>query len=243
MSVPKFDARKDLPATFSMAIVGKRCAGKTLFVQDLLWGQTNLAASYDEIIVLNAVRSEYAGLGIDSEQQAIKLFEGIRNGVRPEHSVCIIVDGADPTARSPFRKDLDDIVRNGRHLGISLIITSQYTLPQQWRSNMDAVVSFRTEEQSYLKKLHENYFDRFDSHQEFKALHDQLTSNGGRLIALNNYPSGERGIRWCERISEKDATDVRNAMHKYRTAIESADKADNAAGSKVDALILGNRFS
>ena len=96
-------------------------------------------------------------------------------------------------------KDLGEIIYNGRHYNITLIIVSQdiVAIPPNFRSNIDIVMLFNTSIQEELKKLYQHYAGEFSSLQEFKDTLNAVCQDYGTLVILKR---GYKSLNLSDKI-------------------------------------------
>jgi hypothetical protein len=88
-------------------------------------------------------------------------------------------------------KQMRELMFNGRHYGICLIITAQFLgdLPTYFRSNVDYVVTCRTPGIQDRERLWKNFYGAVPSFHLFQAIMDNTTENYHALVLDNTVQS------------------------------------------------------
>ena len=88
-------------------------------------------------------------------------------------------------------KQMRELLFNGRHYGIMLIITAQFLgdLPTYFRSNVDYVITYRTPGIQDRERLYKNFFGVVPSFHLFQAIMDNTTENYSALVLDNTVQS------------------------------------------------------
>lgn len=88
-------------------------------------------------------------------------------------------------------RQMREMMFNGRHYGIMLIITAQFLgdLPTYFRSNIDYVVAYRTPGIQDRERLWKNFFGVIPSFPMFCGIMDKCTENYEALILDNTVQS------------------------------------------------------
>lgn len=80
---------------------------------------------------------------------------------------------------------------NGRHVGITFLLTMQYLLgiPPALRENVDYIFICKANKKTTKKKLYDHYCGMFDSFEIFEQVLDECTKDYGCLVIDNTTPS------------------------------------------------------
>jgi len=81
-------------------------------------------------------------------------------------------------------KGIRELFFNGRHIGISTMITYQYIMdmPPAFRGNVDYVFVYRDNKKDSIEKLYKYFFGMFDTVADFKKVFMSCTNNYGCLV-------------------------------------------------------------
>ena len=97
-------------------------------------------------------------------------------------------------------KQMRELMFNGRHYGIMLIITAQFLgdLPTYFRSNVDYVITYRTPSIQDRDRLYKNFFGVVPTFGMFQAIMDSTTENYSALVLDNTVQSNALAdcIQW-----------------------------------------------
>lgn len=88
-------------------------------------------------------------------------------------------------------RQMRELMFNGRHYGILLIITAQFLgdLPTYFRSNVDYVITCRTPGIQDRERLWKNFFGAIPSFHMFQAIMDNTTEDYHALVLDNTVQS------------------------------------------------------
>jgi len=133
-------------------------------------------------------------------------------------------------------KQMRELMFNGRHYGIMLVITAQYLmdLPTYFRSNVDYVITTRTPGIQDRERLYKNFFGVVPSFNMFQSIMDSTTEDYHVLMVDNTSQSNalEDNIFWYK--APLRGPNLRNfkigcpAYHQY--ANKHAKKEDDEPG-------------
>lgn len=232
--IDTFDPRR-IGQNRVVVFIGKRGAGKTFLMEDICYFLRNIP----EAVIWSATEEgnetwgrHFPGIYIHSRYDADKLaaiYQRQRkkarqrrreaaHGVPPERCtrvtpiLVIIEDQA--FQKSIFRcPTLAEVLMNGRHYGMTVFITTQYSrsIGPDLRSQFDFVFCCLEKMVQNRRRLYEDYFGVFPDFNSFDQVMMQCTSNFGCLVMDNT-------SRTC---------DVRKSVFYYR----ARDRGDYKFGS------------
>lgn len=182
-------------------IVGKRNTGKSILTSDLLFHKRHIPV----------------GILMSSTEEATGFFQGvcgvpdtyIYNEWHPEVIDTIIAKQKKLAKAGKLRncfivlddlafdkqlfnsKQMRELMFNGRHYGILLIITAQFLgdLPTYFRSNVDYVITCRTPGIQDRERLWKNFFGTIPTFHMFQAIMDNTTEEYHCLCLDNTVQS------------------------------------------------------
>ena len=183
-----------LASNCSICLVGKRRAGKTSWARYIC---QHLKLKCPRFIVICGAKdtgNEWAinlhPLFIMDKHDLSTLLE-IRNyqnskvpdngqKIPDRYKLCLIIDDMGHDARFLKNGIMKDILTNGRHYGISIIILCQYfnQLPADSRAQIDYLGMLRTNNDDHLKKVAKEYCGGAE-YKNFKHVAFEITSNHG----------------------------------------------------------------
>ncbi len=182
-------------------VLGKRNTGKSQFTADLLSHKRHipvgiLMSSTEEAtgffknvagIPDAYIYGEWNPGVIDTiiaKQRALAKAGNLRN--------CFIVLDDLAFDKSLFNsKQMRELMFNGRHYGICLIITAQFLgdLPTYFRANVDYVVTYRTPGIQDRERLWKNFFGAIPTFHMFQSIMDNTTEDYHALVLDNTVQS------------------------------------------------------
>lgn len=182
-------------------VVGKRATGKTVLVTDLLYQKRNtpLVVVVSGTESANAYFSQfvpdlfiYDTYSPDILTNLIAMQKRKISRGKPESALILLDDCA-------FEKSLksDKMIRwvlmNGRHVHITIIITTQYamSLGPELRGQADFVFAFKDNVRANRQRLYEHFFGVFDNYAQFSKVFDACTQDF-RCLTMNNISAGTR---------------------------------------------------
>lgn len=214
---PKFDL-KTIPSGSTIGVVAKRESGKSWVCRDLIKNFSNIGACvvicptdreggfYKELIPESYIFYTFTEALLDSLFQRQKLMIQKCKKYLKKKKLCdprllVIMDDCladDGVWKRSTR--LREIFFNGRHIGITFIITIQdpMGIGPSWRGNLDYIMMLKNDNVSLRKKLYNNYAGVFDSQKEFNLTYDNLTRDY-KVMVINNkaiHLPKERKIGW-----------------------------------------------
>ena len=128
---------------------------------------------------------------IERQEKLLEENEELRNKGEPEkdNRILVVLDDVidDPTLAK--NEDFNNIIYNGKHYNITLIISVQYVkaLPPGARQNPDVVFLFNTDSETEIKKMYDTYGEKFPSEKVFKNVLLTFTKNYQSLVLYLNY--------------------------------------------------------
>lgn len=158
-------------------IIGKRCTGKTFFIINEIYYQ--LQNIIDQLFVISSMDESYRSItdktyNFDELPNIYSHLRNQKNSLKKQ--TLIIIDGvSDDIVKS---KEMKDLIYNGRHLEVTLIISSQYpiNLTPSMRANMDNIMTASENLISFQKKLYEMYFGYIPTFNQFQSILAALKS-------------------------------------------------------------------
>jgi hypothetical protein len=205
----------------TIALLGKRRSGKTTWAKWLvqfidpkcerfctLCGNKDNIAEWRDIVPALFVHGK--GLTLlsnlrDYQDRKCSEYSNNRLPIPIEHRLTLILDDCGSDKKFMYSDILKDILSNGRHYGMYVIILIQY-LNQMHpvnRDQMDYIGVLHTTNTRNTEKLYNEYCSVCDRHT-FSAVLKALTANRG-LCWIDNTVSSER---LCDCIFYKDQPDT-----------------------------------
>lgn len=184
-----------------IVIIGKRNSGKSQMTADWLFHKRKMSAGvlmssteeatgfFKSVIGIpdTYVYGEWDGNVIDTiiaKQRKHAKAGTLRN-------CFIVLDDLAFDKKIFSSKQMRELLFNGRHYGIMLIITAQFLgdLPTFFRSNVDYVVTYRTPGIQDRERLYRNFFGVIPSFHMFQSIMDATTENySGQTIQIGSIP-------------------------------------------------------
>lgn len=183
-----------------VVILGKRRTGKSFLTRDLLSHISDVPAGvvisgteasngffgaifppvfiydgYSPKIIENLVRRQKAAVARSKKDRSI------------DPRCLLVMDDCLYDKTWVNDENMRQIFMNGRHLGIGLIITSQYPLgiPPNFRSNIDYVFILRENIVANRRRIYDNYCGVLPTFDAFCSVLDQTTENHECLVVDN----------------------------------------------------------
>lgn len=188
-------------------IVGKRNAGKSVLVRDLIWHKRFEIPSalvfsptesvnnfYKELIPDSFVYDE---LDIDAIEKAIKRQTAVLANPPPVENfnptLLMVFDDCMTEKKQFNHKWIRYLFLNGRHHKIFLIVNVQYTndLPKSLRQNSDFIFCLKDNTISVREILFKQFFGCFRRFAEFDQVMQYYTDKYGCLVMNNLERSGD----------------------------------------------------
>lgn len=198
LNLVKFDL-ESIPSFSTIVIIGKRNTGKSVLVTDLLHRFKSMPAivvmsgteggnrHFQNYVPDSFVYNSFSPTAIQnviSRQQ--KLLD--RGKSREEAAILVVLDDCSYDKRGMGSdKGLRYMFMNGRHLGITTIVTTQYSMDISpgLRYNVDFVFAFKDNSVTNKEKLYRNFFGVMNKARDFYAVYDKVTVGYDSLV-LNN---------------------------------------------------------
>lgn len=225
-------------------IVGKRNSGKGQLLADLLYHKRHipmgiLMSSTEEAtgffqktcgIPNTYIYGEWQPEVIDTiiaKQKKLAKQNKMRN-------IFIVLDDLAFNKSLFLSKQMRELMFNGRHYGIMLVITAQYLmdLPTYFRSNTDYVITTRTPGIQDRERLYKNFFGVIPTFNMFQSIMDSTTEDYHVLIVDNTTQSNslEENIFWYKApLRGPNLKSFRigcPAYHKYAATHEKKDDTE-----------------
>ena len=196
----KFDM-SSIPDKKKVVFVGKTGSGKSTLVIDYLYHHRDVPVvtvisptdmfnkTFSPHVPAILIHDEYSPDIIQCiQKRQTNLVKNINNNpefkdVDPRITIILddcLADSGDWTKD----KNVIDMFYNGRHKGMTLILTMQFSIgiPPKLRANFQYVFLCRDNRVVEQKKLYTNYGSMFPSFDMFKQVHDKCTENFGALV-------------------------------------------------------------
>ncbi len=191
--------------------LGSRGNGKSSLVQDIGYFIKNIPlvlcmsgteegnGFFQEIVhplfVYNKFEPEILANLINAQKRKAKLLKEQKRELKhePNEHVCVILD--DLAYDKTMMKDpsIKEIMFNGRHFGITLLITFQFMmeLKPEMRANIDYVFVCKENKKDNVERLHKYFFGIFDKVNDFKKTLNACTNDYG-CVVLDNTSRSDR---------------------------------------------------
>lgn len=200
----------------TILIIGKRNTGKSCLVKDLLsyrkdfkigkvFSKTDhLSHFYDEFIPSSLISKGY------SKEEILSILERQTKWIKEKDkdpSMFLLLDDI-LSEKRVWSKDpnMEEILFNGRHYKLFMIITSQdiMGLPPSLRQNLDYIFILKNNNISEREKIYKYYAGMFDNKHLFYNALDKATENYGALVIDTTGQSNE----------------LKNIVFYYRASLE-----------------------
>jgi hypothetical protein len=179
----------------NIAIIGKRGAGKSELVLDLY---KKSEIEFDEVYVFSPAENFNHNYGntfnVFDVEQCDNVFKKISNDISKSckrKKILMIMDDVLFSGASFKNSKISDLFKeimcNGRHYGITLIVTMQFPLgiAPELRSNFDYVFCAHDNAISNVQRLYNHYFGMFKCFDDFRQVFTEITSNYNFLTAVH----------------------------------------------------------
>lgn len=197
-----------------ICILGCRGSGKSFLVRDLLSKLCNIPVIlcisgteeangfysnyiHDLFIYPSFDKGKAALNGLIQHQKdlgnRIRIKENKMLGKMPEKGVGILLDDLAYDKKMMKEECMREIFMNGRHYGLTTIITFQYMMDisPPFRMNIDYVFVLKENKKDNIEKLHKYFFGMFDTLSDFKKVLNNCTNDYGCLV-LDNTSKSEK---------------------------------------------------
>lgn len=180
----------------SIAILGKRRTGKTTWAKYILQflkhkiqrfvaicGNKENASEWKRIIhplYVIPKNIEYLKRLRDYQDNKVSTFTDENQDIPSKYYICIIIDDCGCDRSFMHHSIMKDILSNGRHYGITIILLCQYLnqMHAENRDQLDYIGLLHTSNQRNIHKLHEEYVNIVDR-RTFKYVLNACTSEKG----------------------------------------------------------------
>jgi len=183
-----------IPDSCVIVIVAKRNSGKSYLLRDILYHKRHALKSgivfspteegtgfFGKFIPGLFIYSEFDR---DAIQRLIDRQKKLSKQGKAD-PVFLVLDDMAYDKKVFNDKIMRNLVFNGRHYKINLLICSQYLIdmPPSLRSNVDYLITLR--DNTNREKLHKHMFSIFRTFDQFNAVMDVVTENYGCLVLDN----------------------------------------------------------
>lgn len=212
LNLSAFNIRASCKKLFNAILVGKRNTGKSTVIQDILYylSKTGLprVCVFSGTEEANGFFRQYVpgtfifdGSNVenhlktilDTQKYLTKQKQYGRIPMDTDIRITIVLDDLG-YARSILKKEvIRQIFMNGRHYGISMIISCQYCMDigVDLRTNADFIYVLKQNNANSIKNLYENYFSGFEKKRDFHTVLDACTQDYQCLVLDNTIPTTE----------------------------------------------------
>ena len=202
MRILEYDL-KNMPPCPVILLIGRRRSGKTVTTMNLMRHYSQKVKYAIAMVGSNSTVQEFSDVmpstfiheKVDFEilQRLIDRQNKVAKQRKPDNVLLVI----DDLAYGNFFKSeqIKQLVCNGRHLGITLIITVQYlrVCPPIFRANCDLIFAAQEKSTMYRKALYENFSICFSNFFDFSRTYRELTKNFSMMVLVTC--SGEASDR------------------------------------------------
>jgi len=175
-------------------LIGRRRSGKTVTTLNLMRHYANKVKFCVAMVGSNSTINDlkthmpstfiYDDVDFDVLQKLIDKQNAVARTRKPDRILLVI----DDLAYGAFFKasQIKQLVCNGRHLGITLIITTQYlrVCPPIFRANVDIVMAAQEKSTAYRKALYENFSICFKTWYDFDRTYRELTTGYAMMVLV-----------------------------------------------------------
>jgi len=205
LRIKKFDI-KTMPDNVTIAMIAKRGSGKSFVTRELLFHKRHLPRSVaiskteklnkffgefiPDIYIYENYSSELLNKIFANQRQIIEdNEERHKEGKRPKDPRLMLVMDDCMSSKGSWVKEepIQELFYNGRHYGVSFILTLQYSLgiPPEMRSNFDYIFLLAEDFTNNRKRLYEHYAGMFPDFASFNDAFSVLTEDFGCMV-INN---------------------------------------------------------
>lgn len=192
----------------SIAIIGKRRTGKTTWAKYIV---QSIASTCDRFVVISGTRDnvsewkdvisplfivgksiEYLRQVKEYQDTKCSLYTSDGHAIPRKYKITIILDDCGSDKKFMHHNVMKDILSNGRHYGMNIIILAQYInqMHSGNRDQLDYVGVLHTSNQKNVKKIHEEY-GSVCSLREFRYILRALTVDRGMCWIDNTKSSSD----------------------------------------------------
>ena len=208
LNITSFDLKNACKKDFNCLLIGKRNTGKSTLGNDILYfinqnkvprvcvfsGTEEANGNYGQYVpstfIYNEMNVEDNLTNILNQQKDLtKKKKSGKISKDTDIRIAIILDDLGYQRGTLRSEVVRQIAMNGRHYGISMVITCQYVCdcPVDVRTNTDYV--FVLKQNADLTNLFKNFFGGFDKKKDFKTVLDACTNNYECLVLDNTRPT------------------------------------------------------
>lgn len=180
-------------------LIGRPASGKSTLIRDLLYYKRNFLPVAVAVSTTEAMNHFYASImpslfvynhfspDILSDfigHQKNKIEKGLEY---PSTFGAFVMDDCSADSKIIHDRNLEDILKNGRHMNVFFLMANQYVLDMapKLRVCFDGVFILRNANMSDRKKIHENFASAIQPFSEFNRLMDEATEDH-RVIFVDN---------------------------------------------------------
>lgn len=210
LNLSAFNIRASCKKLFNAILIGKKNTGKSTVIQDILYYLSK--SGLPRVCVFSGTEEAngffrqyvpgtfiFDGSNVENQLKTIletqqHLTKQKQYGKIPSDTdirITIVLDDLG-YARSILKKEvIRQIFMNGRHYGISMIISCQYCMDisVDLRTNADFIYVLKQNNASSIKNLYENYFGGFENKRDFQTVLEACTQNYQCLVLDNTIPT------------------------------------------------------
>ncbi len=201
-----------MPTCPAILLIGRRRSGKTVTTMNLMRHYSKQCKFAIAFVGSNNTIKDFSAhmpstfIYNDMDFEVLQRLIDKQNAVSRSRSPDRILVIIDDLAYGNFfkAKQIKQLVCNGRHLGITLIITTQYlrVCPPIFRANVDIVLAAQEKSTAYRKALFENFSICFRSWYDFDRTYRELTKDFAMmvLVTCSGNPSDrvEENVFWIK---------------------------------------------
>jgi len=200
LALRKFDIAKTSDMRVFL-LLGKRNTGKSVLTADLMFYKRHIPAGILMSATEEATGYFQAVTGIPDayiysewNPEAIDTIIAKQKNLAKAGKLrtCFVVLDDLAFDKQLFNsKQMRQLMMNGRHYGICLIITAQFLgdLPTYFRANVDYVITCRTPGIQDRERLWKNFYGAIPTFHMFQAIMDNTTENYSSLVLDNTVQS------------------------------------------------------
>jgi len=205
VQIKKFNI-KSMPDNVTIAMIAKRGSGKSFITRELLFHKRHLPRTViiskteklnkffgdfiPDIYIYNNYSPELLNKIFANQKQLTEDNEDrSKEGKRTKDLRFMLVMDDCMSSKGKWVKEeaIQELFYNGRHYGISFILTLQYSLgiPPEMRSNFDYIFLLAEDFTSNRRRLYEHYAGMFPNFPSFNDAFSVLTEDFGCMV-INN---------------------------------------------------------
>jgi hypothetical protein len=194
-----------------IVLTGKRGSGKSTILKDLGFflkdiplvicqsgteeGNGFFSSIVHPLFIYNKFEPEVLIQLVNHQKRKAKILKAKGKDLKTEISehVCVILDDLAYNKDVMKLEAIREIMFNGRHYGITLIITFQFMMDMkpEIRTNVDYIIVCKENKKDNIDRLYKYFFSCFDKISDFKKTFNACTNDYG-CIVLDNTSGSER---------------------------------------------------